>query len=88
MNRRSFLKGIVASTAGALVVPDLILPEQSERRFWQLDSTMTRSSLDAATLRFSMALEPYSTPVFTTLPRISNWAGVDGTITWGTWGTE
>lgn len=37
MNRRSFIKGIIGATAGAFIVPEIIVPE---RRVWALDRTM------------------------------------------------
>ena len=42
MNRRNFVKTLTSGVAMAFVAPQLILPEQPERRIWQLDSTMTR----------------------------------------------
>jgi hypothetical protein len=46
MNRRTFLKSLVAGTAGILVPqqvmaePELVLTPGSHRRIWALDSTM------------------------------------------------
>jgi hypothetical protein len=43
MDRRTFLKGLVATAAGVLV-PGAVLAEP-ERRVWALDSTMARPQL-------------------------------------------
>ncbi len=41
MNRRTFLKGLVAGTAGILIPREVMA--EPERRIWALDSTMLRS---------------------------------------------
>jgi hypothetical protein len=43
LNRRTFLKGLVATTAG-VIVPQQVMAEP-ERRIWALDSTMVKPAI-------------------------------------------
>jgi hypothetical protein len=52
MNRRSFIKKAVVTATAAIIAPDLILPNQYERRVWALDRTMVHAHEGTMTFQF------------------------------------